>query len=319
MGGGQENCLPSKIAHKTDGKNRYFTNQAIECLHEKNHWHPMRGLRLLVFASMLTGSFMKKSSAPAPLPDDAIPPKRIAKKGLGCWNTLTTPAELSDLHLGWYYNWRPFQKIAPVPGVEFVPMFWGAMDVIPEHLDAVRQSHATHVLGFNEPDMSSQSNLTPEECLASWPKLMDLKQLLGSPAPATASWLDKFMPEAQRRGLRVDFICLHKYPDISDPSALDQIEEMLENAYRKFSLPVWFTECGAADVTAWHQAQLKKPTPEMAHEFMKKLLPMLERLPFVERYAWFTDRAADEYKLGSIFDPDAHRLTKIGEIYRDGV
>jgi hypothetical protein len=232
---------------------------------------------------------------------------------------MTSPAELSQLHLGWYYNWRPFPKIAPVPGVEFVPMFWSANDLTFANLAAVNQSAATHVLGFNEPDMNSQSNMTAVECLELWPQLMTLKQRLGSPAPADSTWLEKFMPEAKRRGLRVDFVCLHRYPDVSDPGALDEVEAMIEDTHRKYGLPIWLTECGAADVTAWHHPQLSKPTPEMARSFLKKLLAMLERLPFVERYAWFGDRVGDEYGLGTIFDLHASRLTPLGEIYRDWV
>ena len=232
---------------------------------------------------------------------------------------MTSPAELSRLHLGWYYNWRPIPKIAHVPGVEFVPMFWNAGDLTSENLAAVNQSAATHVLGFNEPDMYGQSNMTPEECLKLWPQLMTLKQRLGSPAPATSSWLEKFLPEAKRRGLRVDFVCLHRYPDISDPDAVGSIEAMLKDARRKYGLPVWLTECGAADVSAWHQAQFHKPTPGMARRFLKSLLAMLESLPFVERYAWFADRVGDEYALGTIYYPQARRLTPFGEIYRDGV
>jgi hypothetical protein len=244
---------------------------------------------------------------------------RSIKKGLGSCSELTSPTELSRLHLGWYYNWRPFPKIAPVPGVEFVPMFWSGSDLTSENLAAVNQSAATHVLGFNEPDMEGQSNMTPVECLQLWPQLMTLKQRLGSPAPANSKWLAKFMPEAKRRGLRVDFVCLHWYPDISNPDAVGDIEEILEDAHRKYRLPVWFTECGTADVSAWHQPQLSKPTPEMARNFLKKLLSMLERLPFVERYAWFADRVGDEYALGTIFDLHASRLTPLGKIYRDGV
>jgi hypothetical protein len=240
------------------------------------------------------------------------------KKGLGSFSPLTTPAELHGLRLGWYYNWRPFAKIEAVAGVEFVPMFWSSRDVSAENLAVVNQGPATHVLGFNEPDMGGQSNMTPEECLEWWPQLMTLKQRLGSPAPASPGWLEKFMPEAQRRGLRVDFVCLHQYPDISNPNAVDEIEAMIVEANRKYGVPVWFTECGAADIAAWHQPQLSKPTPEMARNFMKRLLAMLERLPCLERYAWFADRVSDEYGLGSIFNPHAGGLTQLGEIYRDG-
>ena len=246
-------------------------------------------------------------------------PARFIKKGLASHSEMTSPAELSQLHLGWYYNWTPFPKIAPVPGVEFVPMFWSPHDLTAANLAAVNQSAATHVLGFNEPDMERQSNMTPEECLELWPQLMTLKQRLGSPAPANSTWLEKFLPEAKRRGLRVDFVCVHRYPDISDPDAVGKIEAMLQGVHQKYGLPVWFTECGAADVSNWREPQLRKPTAQMARSFLKNLLAMLERLPFLERYAWFSDRAEDEYRLGTIFDLHASRLTPLGKIYRDGV
>ena len=244
---------------------------------------------------------------------------RIHKKGLGACNPFTTATELKLLNLGWYYNWRPFAKIPPVSDVEFVPMFWCNLDVTPENLATVRQSTATHVLGFNEPDMDGQSDMTPEECLEYWPQLMNLPQRLGSPAPANWKWLDKFMPEAKRRGLRIDFICLHRYPDISDPHAADEILDMIEEAHRKYELPIWLTEFGAADVSAWHQRQLSKPTPAMAQRFIQRLIPALERIPYLERYAWFADRVSDEYGLGSIFDPTDSALTAFGEIYRKPV
>jgi hypothetical protein len=240
------------------------------------------------------------------------------KKGLGSCNPMTSVSELSEMHLGWYYNWRPFEKIEPVPGVEFVPMFWGAEDVTEENLSAINGGPASHVLGFNEPDMEGQSNMTPEKCLELWPRLMTLKQKLGSPAPANWKWLEQFMPEANRRGLRVDFVCLHRYPDISNPRAAEEIERMIEGAYQEYGLPIWLTETGAADVSPWHQPQVSKPTPEMARSFVKELLPMLEGLPMVERYAWFADRVGKEYGLGTIFELNARGLTALGEEYRDG-
>jgi len=241
--------------------------------------------------------------------------RRKNKKGLGACNPFTTATELKLLNLGWYYNWRPFAKIPPVSGVEFVPMFWCNLDLTAENLATVKQSSATHVLGFNEPDMDGQSDMTPESCLEYWPQLMTLPQRLGSPAPANWKWLDKFIPEAKRRGLRVDFVCLHRYPDISDPHAADEILDMIEAAHRKYELPIWLTEFGAADVSAWRQRQLSKPTPAMAQKFIQRLIPALERIPYLERYAWFADRVSDEYKLGSIFNPTESRLTAFGELY----
>ena len=260
---------------------------------------------------------MKQEISPSASP--ALPfLSTFTKKGLGVCHPNTNPTELEELNLGWYYNWRPFPKITPLEGVEFVPMFWCSSDVTVENLDAVRQSGALHVLGFNEPDMDGQSDMTPKKCLELWPQLMTLPQRLGTPAPANWKWLNKFIPEARRRDLRIDFICLHRYPDISDPHCVDEMLDMIEQAHRKYELPIWLTEFGAADVSAWHQPQHSKPTAEMAQSFLQKLLPILERLPYVERYAWFADRVDNEYSLGSIFDPKAPGFTPFGQIYRKG-
>ena len=93
---------------------------------------------------------------------------------------------------------------------------------------------------------------------------------------------------------------------------------MIQEAYKKYGLPIWLTETGAADVTAWHAPQLSTPTAEMADAYVKKLLGILERLPFVERYAWFADRVGNEYALGTILDLKASRITPLGEIYQNG-
>jgi len=253
-----------------------------------------------------------QSSGPAP---SAAP--RSAKKGLGAWSAETTPDELSQLGLSWYYDWRPFPKTGPVPGVEFVPMFWNGVDVTPENIEGILAGGAAHILGFNEPDLQGQSNMTHEECLELWPRLMALDKPLGSPAPAQYKWLDGFIPEAIRRGYRVDFICLHRYPDISNPAAISDVEGMIRETYAKYNLPIWLTESGAADVTAWKQPQMATPTPAMAQAYVKGLVAMLERLPFVHRYAWFADRVDNEYGLGSICHPHSPGLTLMGEIYRD--
>lgn len=252
------------------------------------------------------------SSIPA-----TAPKATHVKKGLGSCSTGISAAELKQLHLAWYYNWTPRPKEDAVPGLEFVPMFWSSKDVTAETLAAVRASPAVNVLGFNEPDLEGQSNMTVKECLDLWPQLMRLKQRLGSPAPANSGWLEQFMPEAISRGLRVDFVCIHTYPDISDPKVVDNLEAKLRDIHQRYGLPIWLTEFGAANIAAWHQPQLSKPTPETAQSFLQKLVAMLERLPFVERYAWFADRVGNEYGFSSLFDLNVNRLTRIGELYRD--
>ena len=105
----------------------------------------------------------------------------------------------------WHYSWnRDFREEMP-DSVEFVPMFWGSGSVNDVEVDKIKQlvnaGVVKNVLGFNEPDLESQSNLTVDEAVALWPKLEEIGVPLGSPAPAGLEngWLDEFMARAQGR------------------------------------------------------------------------------------------------------------------------
>lgn len=242
---------------------------------------------------------------------------RPVKKGIGSCGKTISATDLSRLHLRWYYNWTPFPKKTSVLDLEFVPMFWWGADVNPKNLASVYNSGANNILGFNEPDLGGQSNMTVNDCADLWPTLMELPQRLGSPAPASPPWLEKFMEEATRRGLRVDFVCLHSYPDFTDPNAIENLEAMLRGVHEKYRLPIWLTECGTADVKKWYLPQVSQPTPEKAQLFLKRYLNLMARLPFVERYAWFADQVDKEYAFGSLFGMESNTLTPMGAIYRD--
>ena len=55
-------------------------------------------------------------------------------------------------------------------------------------------------------------------------------------------------------------------------------------------------------------------------KFLRAALPILERAPALERYAWFADRwPSDEsiYRGVSLFDAGG-ALTVVGDVYREG-
>jgi Glycosyl hydrolase catalytic core len=62
-------------------------------------------------------------------------------------------------------------------------MIWGAGSVTTATLSQVRREGRV-LLGFNEPDLSSQSNMSVSQALALWPRLMATGMRLGSPAVA---------------------------------------------------------------------------------------------------------------------------------------
>jgi len=220
------------------------------------------------------------------------------KAGLGAWeDSRDVMLEwIEDTEgLGWYYNWRPDQiwhRGGQSRSVEFVPMIWGRADLGKPIQSNLRP---THLLGFNEPDgqRSGQSNISVEEAIALWPQLEAYGLRLGSPAPTGGqtigpnSWLGRFMAQADARGLRVDFIAVHYYSTNGDVA---DFERFLTEVYRAYRRPVWVTEYARID---WNRPGAV--TYEQNAAFAQAAIPMLERLPFVERHAWF---AANPYDWG---------------------
>lgn len=217
------------------------------------------------------------------------------KRGVASSRYLASdPVVLSRLGASWAYNWSS----APPPrrgGPRWVPMLWGPGSVTSAAIASLRAAkrsrRARELLGFNEPDSSTQSSMTPTRAAALWPELERTGLRLGSPAPAVPGdgWLAHFMALAHRRHLRVDFIALHYYQDFTNPNAVAELRRQLIALHNEYRKPIWITEIGAMDIRGWHQPMLREPTEALATDYMRALFQMLDSLPFVERYAWFTD------------------------------
>ena len=190
---------------------------------------------------------------------------------------------LQESGVSWLYNWHPTPGTTLPEGIEFVPMIWGKRDVA-----AIEQAQGKVLLGFNEPERKEQANMTVEEALEIWPKMEATKMRLGSPAPAGGAtrpggWFDRFMTTAQERGYRVDFICLHWYGSNYKPdAAVKALKNYLTSIYERYQKPIWLTEFSISQFKNGPEATVAEQ-----QAFMEKALPMLDSLPFVERYSWF--------------------------------
>lgn len=215
------------------------------------------------------------------------------KKGVGEYDQPRGAATLSQLGVSWYYDWRPRPDVAHAPaGVQFIPMIWGEQNLNAADLKAAKDSGAGIVLGFNEPNEQGQSHMTVEEALDAWPRLEALHVRLGSPAPGTGDdvkpdgWLARFMAGARARGYRVDFVCIHPYQASFDPEqATQDLIREVTTVHNLYHLPIWVTEYAMAQ---WGPPQR---TPDYATQakFAAESARALEKLPFVERYAWYGD------------------------------
>ncbi|MDP4625961.1 MAG: glycoside hydrolase family protein [Akkermansiaceae bacterium] len=204
----------------------------------------------------------------------------------------------------WYYNWTPGGNESEI---EFIPMIKGGFNVNDKSFNKVRSyKKATALLGYNEPERSKQGNLSVEDGIKLWPKLVKLAEdkglRLGSPAPSSDTgglrWLELFMDQVDDKDLRVDFIAVHWYGGTD----AGQFENMIDRLSSKYRRPIWVTE-----FNGW------SGTEEEHYDFLKDSLKFLERDRNVERYAYFEPGKGKPH---SLFKNDGS-LTRMGELYRD--
>ena len=210
------------------------------------------------------------------------------KKGVATWSFGAAQQALAASGASWYYNWGASPSgISSPAGVSYVPQIWGAANVTSATLAQVKtEGHV--LLGFNEPDLSSQSGMPVSQALSLWPRLESTGMTLGSPAVASGGdlaggWLDQFMSGAAARGYRVDFITLHWYGSDFDPTdAVSQLQGYVQAVYNRYHKPIWVTEFGLANFGTG-----AFPTGAQQAAFLTGATAMLDQLPYVQRYAWF--------------------------------
>jgi hypothetical protein len=249
---------------------------------------------------------------------EGILTKGSKKKGLGQSTKLPEWASrLTSLHCKWFYSWNSNIPAGIPQGMSFIPMiyrFGGDPETIARPAAAAKLAGITELMGFNEPDVKKQGNMTMEETLDAWPLLMETGLRLGSPGCVhpDKEWMIEFMAGAKTRHLRVDFVCVHSY---GGPNA-EALVKRLEKIYKMFERPIWITEFAVGDWEA-KSVEENRHKPETVLRFMENVLPMLDKLDFVERYAWFPAKPTS-VPLGTsaLFDADG-ALTPLGKIYRD--
>jgi len=88
----------------------------------------------------------------------------------------------------------------------------------------------------------------------------------------------------------------------------------VKEIHELYNLPIWITEFAVADWEAT-SVETNKHTPEQVLAFMKAVLPKLDQLEYVERYAWFSGQTDNKALAPSaLFDADDN-LTPLGEYY----
>jgi hypothetical protein len=243
----------------------------------------------------------------------------IGKKGVGI--TFKNPDfsyKVSDLKVHWHYSWGSSPSILEPANVDYVPMIWGKGGIdeakVSELVSLREQGKIRYLLGFNEPDGADQANMTVDEAVERWPLLEAVGVPLGSPGCVnpTGTWMKDFMQRANNEGLRVDFVCVHWYGGANAASLVSKLEEV----YELYGKPIWITEFAPAD---WQAGTVEenRHSPAAVLQFAQTVLPQLEEMSYLQRYAWFPfSQNAPQGTSSALFDPDGN-LTALGEFYAD--
>jgi hypothetical protein len=190
----------------------------------------------------------------------------------------------------WSYSWSADQNSSA--GVEYVPIRqnggW------PSFSEIGGKQYVTHVLGFNEPDHTEQSNLTVAQALAQWPDMMRTGLRIGSPAVTNNSWIYSFMDSCKAKNYRVDFVAYHAYWGGKSPA---NWYNDLKAIHERTGRPLWITEWnnGANWTTeSWptsdHSLSAANAAKQLAD--LKGILTVLDTAHFIERYSiynWVQD------------------------------
>ncbi|BGP43793.1 hypothetical protein JCM10450v2_007990 [Rhodotorula kratochvilovae] len=225
----------------------------------------------------------------------ALPSGVSSKKGVGYNDASLT----NNLAISWAYNWGQIPEGKLNPGVEYVPMLWSdnAGDWTTNAQKAI-DAGSTHLLGFNEPDLVGQADMTIPEAVAGWRKYMSPffgKAKLVSPAvtnggyPLGRDYLGFFFGNCTQCLEETEAIALHWYDAAWN---VGYFKNYLTEAYQRFNKPIWVTEFAGSGSVAEQQ------------QFFKTVLP------------WMEEQSGDF--VGTYVNADGS-LTALGKTYSETV
>lgn len=259
-----------------------------------------------------------------PTSDEPTPMKKSAKRGVSFDFKRIDDLPLLSPSISWAYNWGNNQNDNAAlwfdtNDMDFCPMCWNGSyseSKIREYVQA--HPNTKYLLGFNEPNLTDQCNLTPQQAAEQWPRVVALAKELNlklvSPAMNYGTlagyhdpikWFDEFFAHPNVSLDDIHAIAIHCY--MASPTAVKNYIKQFE----KYGKPIWMTEFCAWD-----------PVPsdvDKQMDYMCSVLNYMEQNPNVERYAWFMPRTSSKVESAPYMQLLTHtypaELTPLGLIF----
>jgi len=230
------------------------------------------------------------------------------------------PPYQSEFGTWWAYNYDDNTGAAEPSYFDFVPMIhdanWEPLSDVQSRSVGWRSSRQpVYLLTYNEPDNSSQANMSTNLVISLWPQLQALNVPLVSPAMQNTydAWAYNFFSLIASHGYRVDYTAVHLYVP---PNATSLINN-LNSVYTTWGRPVWLTEFSPVD---WSNTQSWSENDD--YNFLAEFMWMAEDQDWLKRYAIFPFSGSnsaspwvDNGYRGNFFLADGATLAPYGELY----
>ncbi|TAQ86806.1 hypothetical protein B7494_g4888 [Chlorociboria aeruginascens] len=203
------------------------------------------------------------------------------KRGLNYNNATWANYFVGYPQVTWGYNWG-WPSNGLDASFEFVPMLWGVPNGVDEDWNTAAGA-AKSILGFNEPDLSSQANTIPSVAAAGYAAYFQQfagKVSIGGPAVTNSGngvlpyaglgWLDSFLADCI--GCQIDFLPVHWY---ANDTAANFEAYLVEAHSRSGGKPLWVTEFMLQDSEANQIA------------WLEEVMPWMDAQSWITRYSYF--------------------------------
>jgi autotransporter-associated beta strand protein len=227
---------------------------------------------------------------------------------------------------GWYYTWGTGLANPGTFDANNYPMFWNAPSQAT--IDSTLTRSPTYILGYNEPEVSTQANMSVATAISNWTTISNstiaynsahgANIQLVSPAvsdtTAGKAWMTDFHTQAVAAGLKVDAVAFHWY-GWSTPDNISQAAANFEGSinwyHNLWNKPVFITEFAIHD---WAGSYTDAQIIEANRQFLNIVIPWMESNSYVAGYAWYNWFSDASLYNSSTYEPTVMSYDYIGAV-----
>ena len=110
----------------------------------------------------------------------------------------------------------------------------------------------------------------------------------------------------------VDFIPIHHYWNWWNEEGVQAFLDLVDKTWEMYHKPIWITEFAISGVP-YRTKQMR----QSVIDYMKGVIPELDKRDYVERYSWFSFNPTDYRNGGSaLLDITTGEITDLGKLYQ---